>query len=154
MNISISVRLATLTDVDAISELLTALAERFIIPDYSLAGRRHLLAEYSSASIRGHIQGGMPFTVAECGDRIIGVIAIGRHRHLWALFTSADFHRCGIARCLWTAATESGIEHPFTVNASRYAVPVYKRLGFVTDGPERESNGVIFQPMVLESSGF
>ena len=146
----VTIRAATEDDIDAISELLTGLAERFITPDYTTAGRRHLLAEYSSASIRDHMRDGVVFMLAEHEDRVVGVVGIGHRRHLWALFTAADYQRRGIARRLWKAATGTGIEHPFTVNASRYAVPVYERLGFVAVGPEKISNGVIFQPMVLE----
>ncbi|HWU71480.1 MAG TPA: GNAT family N-acetyltransferase, partial [Pseudoxanthomonas sp.] len=39
----------------------------------------------------------------------------------------------------------------FTLNASRCAVPAYRRLGFVATGPERFSpNGVLTTPMLLE----
>jgi hypothetical protein len=36
---------------------------------------------------------------------------------------------------------------PFSVNASSYAVPAYRRLGFRLAGPAQERNGVQFQPM-------
>ena len=34
-----------------------------------------------------------------------------------------------------------------TVHSSPYAVPVYQRLGFTADGPERQEDGIRYTPM-------
>ncbi len=45
-------------------------------------------------------------------------------------------------------ALANGNPGRITVNSSRYAVPVYFRLGFVKDGGIAEKNEVTSQPMV------
>lgn len=53
----------------------------------------------------------------------------------------------GIGRRLFETAVKSRPEKCITVNASPYAVPVYRRLGFVPTDKMQETKGIKFLPM-------
>ena len=157
MELSIVVREATADDAIPISGLLTALAEEFIVGEFSEEGRRHLLAHFSVTEMAERlVSTKYRFQVAEIDGALVGVVAVRERSHLQYLFVSRACQRMGVARCLWEqarqqAGTASG---RFTVNASSYAMPAYRRLGFKVVGAVQETNGVRFQPMewVWESS--
>jgi ribosomal protein S18 acetylase RimI-like enzyme len=105
------------------------------------------------AAIERLLDGGYRYFVAESGNRLAGVVATRDDRHLYHLFVATDFQRQGLARRLWEAAQAACVANAgtteFTVNASRYAVAAYERLGFVVVGEQQASNGVLSIPMKL-----
>jgi ribosomal protein S18 acetylase RimI-like enzyme len=160
MELSIVVREAASEDAVCISGLLTALAEEFIVGEFSEAGRRHLLAHFGVTEMEERLKAAeYRFQVAEDGAVLAGVVGVRAGTHLQYLFVARSHQRSGLARRLWTQARLDAIRDGnaagrFTVNASGYAVPAYERLGFRRVGPVRDANGVRFQPMegVWESS--
>jgi GNAT superfamily N-acetyltransferase len=89
------------------------------------------------------------------GDVLVGVSAMRDDCHLTQFFVSTRYQGQGIARQLWLRTMRDALHRAgtrrFTLNATRCAVPVYRRLGFVETGPEGPSpNGVITTPMLLE----
>jgi len=109
--------------------------------------------EYAAADALRARHGHDHFTlVARVDDELAGMIEFRHGEHLSMLFVDAAFHRRGIGRKLYDAALERlRREQPalreITVNASRYGVPVYERLGFVIRGAEQTVNGITFIPM-------
>lgn len=90
--------------------------------------------------------------VAFVDGQLAGMIEFRRNQHLSMLFVNPAFHRRGIARRLYEVAMarvtrDSPDIDEVTVNASRYAVPVYEKLGFTATGAEQTVNGIIFMPM-------
>ncbi len=90
--------------------------------------------------------------VASLDGEIAGMIEFRKDEHLSMMFVAPEFHRRGIARRLYDAALERVVERnpdleKVTVNSSRYAVPVYERLGFAATGDEQVRNGILFVPM-------
>ena len=85
--------------------------------------------------------------VSEEEGTVVGYIALKRPGHLYHLFVSERHQGKGIARLLWRHLVETFDCREFTVRSSRYAVPVYKRLGFSESGPMGNKEGVAFQPM-------
>jgi predicted GNAT family N-acyltransferase len=89
-------------------------------------------------------------------DGLAGAIGMRDSTHLYQLVVARRAWRQGLARRLWTTARQTaeaaGNPGHFTVNSSRYAVPVYKRFGFEVSGPERQKDGIAFIPMKLEPS--
>jgi GNAT superfamily N-acetyltransferase len=146
----ISIRVATPEDADGISALLTTLAEEFIVGDFSTKGREHLMTEFSSGALAGRLAlVEYRFHVAEVREELAGVVAMRGNSHLYLLFVGKSWHRRGLARRLWRVARQAApaeVER-FTVNASRFAVPAYERLGFRSVGPALERSGVRAQPM-------
>ena len=155
MKSSIEVRGATAGDALRISILLTALAEEFIVGDFTAEGRLHLLAHFGVTEMEKRLEAPeYRFQVAEDGAELVGVVAVRAATHLQYLFVAKSHQRAGLARRLWELARRDAIRDGnavgrFTVNASGYAVPAYERLGFRCVGPVREANGVRFQPMAL-----
>ncbi len=149
-----TIRTADPYDAVAISELVTAASEKYITPDYSSTGASVLLESLSPDAIAQRVREGFRYRVAvDCG-RIVGVVALKENAHLYHLFVAETHHRRGIARRLWEFVRDEAISlgNPgrFTLNASRYAIPIYERLGFVKDGGIAVSNDVTCQPMLWQ----
>jgi GNAT superfamily N-acetyltransferase len=153
MDSSIEVRDATVDDAPRISALLIALAEEFIVGEFSTEGRLHLLAHFGVSEMETRLEAReYRFQVAEDGVVLAGVVGVRAATHLQYLFVARSHQRAGLARRLWELARLDAIRDGnaagrFTVNASAYAVPAYERLGFRSVGPVKEANGVRFQPM-------
>jgi ribosomal protein S18 acetylase RimI-like enzyme len=153
----IEVRDANVADAGRISVLLIALAEEFIVGEFSTEGRLHLLTHFSAMEMEKRLRAHeYRFQVAEDGAVLAGVVAVRAGTHLQYLFVARSHQRCGLARRLWDLARLDAIgggnaAGRFSVNASTYAVPAYERLGFRCVGLPQEANGVRFQPM--ESAG-
>lgn len=151
----VEVRDANAADAGRISVLLTALAEEFIVGEFSTEGRLHLLTHFGVAEMEERLKAAeYRFRVAEDGAVLAGVVAVRAGTHLQYLFVARSHQRTGLARRLWNLARLDAIGGSnaagrFTVNASSYAVPAYERLGFRCVGPVRQANGVRFQPMEL-----
>ena len=86
-------------------------------------------------------------------EQLAGVVAVRHTTHLFHLFVAPRFQRRGIAWQLWElaegVAVAAGNTKGFTVSATRVAVPVYQRFGFVATGPVVEKNGIAYVPMQL-----
>jgi acetyltransferase GNAT family len=86
--------------------------------------------------------------------KLVGMISLRNKTHISLLFVDGDYHRRGIGRALIAFLSEyvrkeEGLNR-LTVNASPYGVGFYHRLGFRDLGPEKQQDGIIFTPMLLE----
>lgn len=80
--------------------------------------------------------------------RSLGVIAAcGGGSHVALFFVKGACHGRGIGRRLWNALLEDSAADTVTVHSSRFAVPVYEKLGFVRLGPECETDDIRYVPM-------
>ena len=88
------------------------------------------------------------------GKQMVGIVSLRNDRHISLLFVDKNYHRRGIGRALISALAEYAKKEMgqklLTVNASPYGVEFYHRLGFKDLGPERQQDGIIFTPMVLD----
>jgi len=81
-------------------------------------------------------------------DVLKGVIAARNGiEHIALFFVPAQFQRQGIGRAMWQHMLAKSTFDAITVNSSPFAVPIYKRLGFVEIAPQQETNGIIFTLM-------
>lgn len=116
---------------------------KFEAPEYSSEGTeffRSILDDKEYISER-------EFIGAFDGAKLVGVISMGRSPHINFFFVREEYHRRGIGRRLFETAVKSRPEKCITVNASPYAVPVYRRLGFVPTDKMQETKGIKFLPM-------
>ncbi|RDZ28833.1 GNAT family N-acetyltransferase [Lysobacter silvisoli] len=151
------VRRARTEDAAPISALLSASTRRWIAPDCDADGARTLLDSMSVEATAQRLAGGYRYFLAFAADgsTLLGVAAIREPQHLYHLFVADEAQGRGLSLALWEAvradvyAALGAVE--ITVNASRRAVPVYRHLGFVADGPERAENGIPFTPMCWRS---
>jgi len=147
------IRLATAVDARAIGVLVRRGTRRDVLPDQSAAAGAYLIRTMSARAERARIREGYRYHVAEIAGRVVGVVATRDDSHVYRLFVSARFHGRGIGRALWRRAfadcRKRAGTRKFTLNASACAVPVYRRLGFVTAGRARSQGpGIVTTPMV------
>ncbi len=93
--------------------------------------------------------GERPMWCCETDGKIVGVIALRNVTHICLLFVEKAYHRRGVARALFEAASQG--KAFITVFSSPYAVEAYRRLGFVPTDTEQLQNGLRFTPMRYES---
>ena len=85
----IEVRDANVAAAGRISLLLTALAEEFIVGEFSTEGRQHLLAHFGVAEMEERLKAAeYRFRVAEDGAVLAGVVAVRAGTHLQYLFVA------------------------------------------------------------------
>ena len=79
-----------------------------------------------------------------------GIIATdSQKRHISLFFVDKSSQGKGIGRELMTIVVNNNENSYITVNSSRYAVPIYEKLGFVKMEEEKEQDGLKFTPMKL-----
>lgn len=153
----ITIRAARSADIPAIAKLLEQLARRHITFEFSPSAEQKFLKSNDETSINTFLANGFRYWVAESTNEIIGFAGVRDHSHLYHLFVAEHAQRQGIARRLWQTAMDccrtAGNSGRFTVNSSNNAVAVYESFGFVRSGPQQNSDGVLFNPMVLEDAG-
>ena len=85
-------------------------------------------------------------------NTVIGILGT-RRQHISLLFVEPQYHHQGIATALlksyFNAAKGQGI-YRMTVNASPYAVPFYKKLGFKNISGEIRKDGIRYTPMRID----
>ncbi|RFF27458.1 MULTISPECIES: GNAT family N-acetyltransferase [unclassified Wenzhouxiangella] len=147
------IRRAVVGDAGAISQLLTELTRRYVLPDLSEAGGRFFLAELAPERMLERFESGFEFHVAETDRALAGVVAMSTPTHVYYLFVDTPFQRRGLARQLLFEATnpwrESPAPAPLTVNASRYATEAYRKMGFGATAGQQEKHGVAYYPMQI-----
>ncbi|HEY5802404.1 MAG TPA: GNAT family N-acetyltransferase [Lysobacter sp.] len=144
----IVLRQATTADADAISALVCGLTGRWIAVDCTPEGAARLLQLLAPGPTAGRLAVGYRYALAERGQTLVGVAALRLPTHLYHLFVAEAVQRQGLARHLWqTVQAWVDPPAPVTVNASRYALEVYRKLGFEATGPERSEHGIVFTPM-------
>lgn len=149
----LQIRRCRLDDAAALGRLMTASADRFVAHEFPDAGREHLLADLLPEAVAARIRGGATHFAAEIDGELVGMIALTGESHVYQLFVDERHHRQGVARALWEFARDEALSEyaieAFTVNASRYAVPFYEKLGFVADSAPVTRNDVTCIPMRL-----
>jgi GNAT superfamily N-acetyltransferase len=144
-------------EAPAVQALVWRVFCQFEGADYAPEGVREFESFIQPHALALRREAGNFALVCEAGEggELVGVLEMRRPDHLVLLFVDARYQRRGVARELWRRAlARCRVERPdlrrVTVNSSRYAVPVYERLGFRATGGERVQRGVRFVPMVLE----
>ena len=134
-----------------------ALVERvfneFVAPDYSPEGVEEFFKFADSAALRERAGEHRIVLLAEEGTELAGVLEARDCSHISLLFVERKFLRKGIATELVRLAIRECRKRlpdlrSVTVNSSPFAVPAYRKMGFLETGPSREVSGIIFVPMV------
>ena len=146
-------REARLSDVQAISNLVQSLSEKYVTPEFPADARDEFLKSLTANGIRQLIESGLHYHLAEVDGTVVGIVGMKDNKHLYHLFVDEGFQRKGIARQLWNIAIENckaaGNRGEFTVNSSRYAQRVYESFGFVAQSTPQERNGIVTIPMKM-----
>ena len=144
---------ATVDDADDIAGLVRSLAVQ-LGADPAAPETRPFWDSLSTTALAGYLTDErFRFTVARDGARLAGVVALRDTTHLFNLYVDLAYQRQELAKRLWRHARQQagglGVERGFTVNASRYAVPVYRSFGFELAGAAHVTHGIAIQPMKL-----
>lgn len=106
-----------------------------------------------SALKKMFIMGAYQVMAAYDGRKMVGMISLRNETHISLLFVDRYYHRRGIGRALILKLSEYVKDEigksRITVNASPYGVEFYHRLGFQDVGPQKQQDGIIFTPMLL-----
>ena len=79
-----------------------------------------------------------------------GIIATdSQKRHICLFFVDKVSQGKGIGKELMRVVVDDNENSFITVNSSRYAVPIYEKLGFIKMEEEKEQDGLKFTPMKL-----
>ena len=79
-----------------------------------------------------------------------GIIATdSQKRHICLFFVDKVSQGKGIGKELMNIVVNNNENSYITVNSSRYAVPIYEKLGFIKIEEEKEQDGLKFTPMKL-----
>lgn len=81
-------------------------------------------------------------------DRLIGVIATrNQGAHIALFFVDGEYQRRGIGRALFNTILRENNASTVTVNSSVFALPIYKRLGFIQTDEMCMKDGIKYIPM-------
>ncbi len=143
-------------EAEELHRLVMRAFDEFVAPDLPEGGREHF-NEYASAARLGAPERRQETVVAVSDGRPVGVGRVGRRYevpHVDLLFVEKEMHGQGVAReivrrLLEIARRDDPAAERVTVNATRYAVPFYARVGFASCGEERVMAGIISTPMEI-----
>jgi GNAT superfamily N-acetyltransferase len=131
---------------------------KFVAHEFSQEGVDEFLRYADPVAMARRCAEGHVVLVAEQDGRIVGMLELRGFAHIALLF--AETPGRGVGRALYEEALlmcrdRAGATGQIRAHASRYAVPIYRKLGFEAEGPERTENGITYVPMVAcyESGG-
>jgi GNAT superfamily N-acetyltransferase len=138
-----------------VCELIARVFQAFVAPDLTPEGVQEFLKYVQPESLLERSQVNHFVLVGLAQDRIVGVIEVRGYQHVSLLFVDQAYQGRGIARDLWRRALDiCRREKPglaeVSVNSSPYAVPIYEKLGFRSQGPEQNVHGIRFVPMAFD----
>jgi GNAT superfamily N-acetyltransferase len=136
-----------------VCSLVEKVFNEFVAPDYEEEGINEFF-KFSNpfALAKRSRDSDQIIIVAEQGSYLVGIIEMINCDHIAMLFV--DLRGKGIAKKLITrAVAECRNKKPdlkrITVNSSRFAEPVYSKMGFKPTGSFQEKNGISFKPMAM-----
>ena len=148
MTSPIEIRKANILDASTIAELVCSVAASCLGEDAI-----SFVNTISPDKIKANIQDkNFSYALGFVASELVAMAAMRDQHHFYHLFVAAKFQNKGIAMSLWlylkNEAVASGTSI-FTVNSSHYAVPVYKKFGFVQMNTAQIKNGIRYVPMQL-----
>ena len=151
------IRLLEKGDIIPAMDMVWKVFLEFIAPDYAKEGIDEFKKFIDPYFITDKmVSGEFKLWGAFAGEKPIGVIAIKPPLHIALLSVDKQYHRRGIARKLFeTVMSDKTVTQGYnkiTVNASPYAVNIYRRLGFIPMDTEQTVNGLRFTPMECKIS--
>ncbi len=149
------IRTARFDEFERAIAIVLDVFDEFVRPDLGEGGWDKLLEYIDADGARARADADHMMFVAEQGGEIVGVLEVRQHNHVSLLVVDRRFFGRGVARDLLTRGVAHCLEgnpdlERITVHSSRYAVDVYKRLGFEPVGEELEIDGIRFTPLAMK----
>lgn len=132
------------TELEQALELARRVFFEFEAPDYPEEG----VASFLSALRDPEYLAALTLYGAFVDDALIGTLATrNTGEHIALFFVDPAYHRQGVGRQLFTLAAADNVSGRITVNASPYALEIYRRLGFHETASEQITGGLRYTPM-------
>jgi GNAT superfamily N-acetyltransferase len=137
-------------DEGAACDLILSVFDEYVAPEYSEEGVREFYRYVNPDALASRRKSDCFNIIAEREGSMVGFIEVRERKHVSLLFVRERGR--GIARELFERALGCCVEenpdlNGITVNSSTYAVPIYKRLGFLETGSKETKNGITYIPM-------
>lgn len=150
----IEIRLMEKGEEQEVIHLVKDVFDRQVAPTYKPEGREAFFRYANVDALKARMANHKVF-VAEFEDELVGILEMRGTDHVSMFFVSDIWQKRGVGTALFDAAMKSNLsENPelekITVNSSPNSVKFYKSLGFETQKPEQESDGIRFTPMILD----
>lgn len=145
-----NIRLATMTDVAAIRQLVLPLLPYCLVDS---AGQTPGWVEQSLSEnflLQAIESAEFDVFVGDVNHQVVAYMAIQNKTHVFHLFVAQDYQRQGLATQLWNYVKAYCRSDTYSVTSSDYAVPLYEKLGFIKTSLSGYREGVPIQPMVLQ----
>ncbi|KPV95715.1 hypothetical protein AN214_02283 [Pseudoalteromonas sp. P1-9] len=148
------IRQATLEDSVAISELISRLTVKHVLPSCESKTHDLLLSSMSSEQVKQNLQSDYYYLLAENANKqLIGVAGLKNYNHLYHLFVCDNHQGRGFARTLWQTikhdAERINNTKQFTVNSAITAESIYLSFGFKRLSGIRNRDGMVDIPMTF-----
>ncbi len=131
---------------DALS-LVWRVFQEYEAPDYTQQG----IDEFYNSIHDESFLSKLSMLGAYVSEELVGVIATRNNgTHIALFFVDGNYHRQGIGKKLLRKVLEQSTALRATVNSSPFAVPVYRKMGFIDTDKEQIVNGLGFMPMAYE----
>lgn len=144
MSQNISIRELKQEETDIALSLTWRVFQEYEAPDYTKDGVEEF---YKSIHDKDYLSNLCLFG-AFVQNELVGVIATrSEGTHIALFFVDGKYHRQGIGKQLFQTVLSRCPADTMTVNSSRYAVPIYHKLGFKDTNIEQVVNGIKFTPM-------
>ena len=130
--------------------LVRRVFDEFVASDCSDGGRTQFYKFLELVNAEDALARGEEFFGFFSGSELAGVLLLHNCEHIRLLYVAPEHQRRGVARKLFNAARQDAVAakvEQITVNASRYGVPAYEKIGFTATEPEQERDGIRFTPM-------
>lgn len=138
------IRKITEEELPKAMELVWEVFQQFEAPEYSSEGVQTFKDFIDSQDTNPSLE----VYGAYEGDSLLGVIATRNEgSHVALFFVRQIYHRQGVGKKLFEYAAKLCGSDTITVNSSPYAVPIYRRLGFVDQDVEQLKDGIRYTPM-------
>jgi predicted GNAT family N-acyltransferase len=148
----LSIRLMKPGEEAEVSALVARVFDEFVAPDFSPEGIAEFFRYAHPTAMARRCEATNRVLVAEENGRIIGMLEMRGFDHIAMLFVETQGQGVGrdlIERALQVCRKGQPAVRQVTVHASRYAVPIYRKLGFEAEGHERTESGITYRPMVF-----
>lgn len=142
---------------DEVFDLILHVFNECIRPDYTQEGADFFVEHFISpdSGYRKKVEACKEIVFGALdGEKLVGVITISEHGNISCAFVDPSYHRRGIGKDLFRrvkATLDAKNMGPYTIklNASPYAVPFYKAMGFGETGVATDYHGIISTPMAM-----
>ena len=150
----VSYRLMRSGEEREVCALVARVFDRFVAPDFLPTGVEEFYRYAEPNALAERREAGHTVLVAEEGSGVVGMLELRGLDHIAMLFVEGQGRGIGkelVARAVQLCSEHAPQVRGISVHASRYAVPVYRKMGFQAVGEERTENGITYLPMVLRT---